>query len=746
VALTAAMFFPVVANLHWAVPHDLGDPLLNTWLLWWNAIAVPFTEGWWNGPVFWPLSGALAFSEHLAGLSVLTTPLIRLGLDPLVVYNITFLLSWPLGALAAHALAYRLTGRHDAGFVAGLVFGFNPYRLAQSPHLQVLVSWWMPIALLALHQAVDAAQLRRRALWLAVFAACWLLQVLSNGYLLFYFSFLVVLWLGWFATRGGARTTGLLAVAIWAGAITSIVPMLLKYRAVHLYWGLRRAHGEILGYSADVLAFAKSSDLTALWRLAPHVGPEQELYPGLVAVLIVVASVVISVRRSPVDARPRWLSGLWWLFVGVATIFAIVAVVTLATGPWSLEVGPIAIAGARFRKPLTVALASLAVALVLSRSGARALSTRSVLAFYVFATAVSWLMCLGAVARFSGVPFFERPPYWWLIELPGFNALRVPTRFAIVGSLTLSIAAAVGFTRLVAPRRRILTAAILVALAADAWPRPMPMYAPPEMYRLPEVARDAAVIELPVRASVDGDVAAMYRGIRHGRPVINGYSGHEPPPYEVLRAALRDGDATVLTALATFAPVCVVIDRRSSGDDVVQAVESAGARRIGSDLTYVFHLFDKQRPVEESTSRVWDTPALISPEARRLDRRLFDGRDDTAWATRRPQRGGEGFVVPLSAPVELGGLIMSLGDRVLDYPRLLVVETSVDGKTWEPAWRGPTSSLAYRAVMIGPKTSRMVIPFAPRTARMIRLRQVGRSQRFFWSIAELELLRPSTGG
>jgi hypothetical protein len=743
VALTAAMFFPVVANLHWAVPHDLGDPLLNTWLLWWNATAVPFTERWWNGPAFWPLSGALAFSEHLVGLSVLTTPLIRLGVDPLVAYNITFLLSWPLGALAAHALAYRLTGRHDAGFVAGLVFGFSPYRLAQSPHLQVLVSWWMPVALLALHKAVDAVHPRRRALWLAVFAACWLLQALSNGYLLFYFSFLVVLWLGWFASRGGARTTGLLAVAIWAGAITSIVPMLLKYRAVHSYWGLRRSYNEILGFSGDVLSFATVSELTALWRFRPNIGAEQELYPGLVAVLIVLAAVVMAIRQSRIDSRPR---PLWWLFAGITAVFAVAAIVTLVAGPWAVNLGPIAITGGRFRKPLTIALAGLVATILLSRRATQAFHSRSTFAFYVAATLVCWLMCLGAYGRFGGQLFLERPPYWWLIDLPGFNALRVPTRFAMVGTLTLSVAAALGFARIASPRARLFTAAILVALAADAWPRPMPVHAPPEIYRLPETAKMAAVVELPLGASVDGDVAAMYRGIRHGRPVVNGYSGHTPPPYELLRTALREKDATVLRALATFGPVCVVIDRRSSGDDVVQAVESAGARRIGSDGTYVFHLFDKQRPVEESTSREWDTPALISPEARRLDRRLFDGRDDTAWATRRPQRGGEGFVVPLSAPVELGGLIMSLGDRVLDYPRLLVVETSVDGKTWEPAWRGPTSSLAYRAVMIGLKTSRLVIPFAPRTARMIRLRQVGRSQRFFWSIAELKLLRPSTGG
>ena len=241
-------------------------------------------------------------------------------------------------------------------------------------------------------------------------------------------------------------------------------------------------------------------------------------------------------------------------------MFAIAAIVTIVVGPWAVNMGPIAITGGRFRKPMTIALAGLVATVLLSRRAAQAFHSRSTLAFYVAATLVCWLMCLGAMARFAGVPFFERPPYWWLIELPGFNALRVPTRFAMVATLTLSVAAALGFARLVSPRARYLTAGILVALVADAWPRPMPVHAPPDMYRLPETAKMAAVVELPLGASVNGDVAAMYRAIGHGRPVVNGYSGHTPPPYEVLRAALGENDATVLRALAVFGPVCVVID------------------------------------------------------------------------------------------------------------------------------------------------------------------------------------------
>src|SRR4029079_16746234 len=96
------------------------------------------------------------------GLSVFTTPLIWMGVGPATVYSIAFLLSWPLSALSAHLLAYRRTGRHDAGFVAGLIFGFNPYRVAQTAHLQLLVSWWMPLALVALSEGIATPHRKAR--------------------------------------------------------------------------------------------------------------------------------------------------------------------------------------------------------------------------------------------------------------------------------------------------------------------------------------------------------------------------------------------------------------------------------------------------------------------------------------------------------------------------------------------------------------------------------------------------------
>ena len=139
-ALTIAYTWPLPIRLTTGIIHDPYDPVLNTWILWWTTQAVPLTPAWWNAPIFYPAPGALAFSEHLLGEAPIAAPLIALTGNPLFGYNVALLASYVLCGLGAHFLAFTLTRRHDAAFVAGIAYAFAPYRLAQLPHIQVMSS------------------------------------------------------------------------------------------------------------------------------------------------------------------------------------------------------------------------------------------------------------------------------------------------------------------------------------------------------------------------------------------------------------------------------------------------------------------------------------------------------------------------------------------------------------------------------------------------------------------------------
>jgi hypothetical protein len=120
IALAIAWTWPLAAHLTSRIPHDPGNSVLSIWLLWWNAHVMPFTPSWWSPPFFSPVPGALALSEHLAGLALITTPLQWFGGSPLAAYNVAFVLSFALSGFFAFVLVRRLLRGHHAPAVRNL--------------------------------------------------------------------------------------------------------------------------------------------------------------------------------------------------------------------------------------------------------------------------------------------------------------------------------------------------------------------------------------------------------------------------------------------------------------------------------------------------------------------------------------------------------------------------------------------------------------------------------------------------
>ena len=71
-------------------------------------------------------------------------------------FNVLVLLTFPLAAMSAYALARYLTGSHGAGLIAGLAFAFAPGHLAHAAyHPYLAQTQWIPLLVLALAALVD---------------------------------------------------------------------------------------------------------------------------------------------------------------------------------------------------------------------------------------------------------------------------------------------------------------------------------------------------------------------------------------------------------------------------------------------------------------------------------------------------------------------------------------------------------------------------------------------------------------
>ena len=386
--LTLLLFHGLFGRFSIALPHDQGDPVLSTWVLWWNAHRLPFVGSWWDGLSFFPEHGSLAFSDHRVGLLPFAGPVQWLGGTPVLAYNVALLSSFVLAALGAHALAWTLTRSHVAGAVSGLIFGFNPFRISHIAHLELLAVCWLPLAFAALHVYGRRYDMR----WLAVFAVCWWMQGLSSGYYLFYSAPMIALWAIWFARDRPTR--GVLAIMLACGLVfVALLPVLLPYREIQNRLLLTRPRAEIESFSADITGILSATSSMALWRFPSlAANGEAEIYLGVFAPLLILAALVW--RRPLAEPGRQIVPRLRMVVAVVGGIYTLIAIGTLF-GSWSVSLGPLTISASQTVQPLSIAVFCFCLLAITSRPFVDAFRRRSVFAFYITAAALTWTFTLG---------------------------------------------------------------------------------------------------------------------------------------------------------------------------------------------------------------------------------------------------------------------------------------------------------------------------------------------------------------
>jgi hypothetical protein len=474
---------PLWLHLDDAVPSDIGDPLLNTWIMAWSTYA--FLEDplhLFDANLFFPLPNTLAYSEHLASTSMLSVPIQLITGEPVVAYDLSLLISFPLAGLGMYLLVRRWTGSDGAAFLSGLAFALAPYRLASISHLQLLTVQWLPFSLLALdlllcpsvdqRPAAAPSPLGRR--WkthvglLIVFT---LLQVLASWYLavftLLVLSLYALLWLIAHSVSGGIRRPELARLATAGVAMLVVValalPFALPYVGVlsHLRearpvaWALSLA-ARPSDYAAAAAFLRVSGPLTEALAERPGFTEENTLYVGIVTPLLALAGLIAG--------RPRWR------IVALASVVVSAVLLTFA-GPYG-------------------ALSSL---------------------------------------------------------LPILAVVRVPPRWIIPATFGLAVLAGFGSLLPHRPRiRRALIITCGLLLVVESFAAPLPLASVGSVIDLPPVysalasdpqAHRLAVVELPMYVAPEPEypeTPRLYASTQGWWGLVNGYSGFTPARQRVL--------------------------------------------------------------------------------------------------------------------------------------------------------------------------------------------------------------------
>src|SRR5947208_1548710 len=293
VALALVATFPLILHFTTYLPNDLGDPVLNAWILWWDATAVQhgFSHVW-DAPSYFPYLHTLAYSDHLFGLAVFTAPVQWVTANPVLVYNIAFIASYANAGIGMYLLAKLLTGRRDTATLAALMYAFAAFRVAHFAHVQWLTTGWLPLSLWALHRYFSCGAWR----YLFASGAAYLMQCLTANYFA-YFGLLplaaAAIAEAWHRRPPLWRT---LAQTIAVGALVGVTlaPIALVYYRVRQENDFRRTATD----TVSVLA-AQGAVYLFDW-----IGPRRQLTAIVLGILIVAESWAVPVRVAAFDPTP----------------------------------------------------------------------------------------------------------------------------------------------------------------------------------------------------------------------------------------------------------------------------------------------------------------------------------------------------------------------------------------------------------------------------------------------------------
>ena len=603
--------WPLARGVARDVPSDFGDPLLHIWLQAWNSTHLG--RGWWNANIFYPHPLALAYSDHLLPLALETLPIYVITRNPILCYNLVYLSTFVLSGLGMFLFVRELTGSRAAAFVAGLAYAFTPYRMGSLPHVQVLSSQWVPFALYGLRRYFTTGRVRA----LAGGASAWIVENLTNGYYLYFFSPVIILYLVWeIATRRRLRDARALSqlafVMIVVAAVT--IPFLLPYRELRQQGFEPRPIGEVSKFAADVYAYATADPNLWVWggTMRAYEKPEGALFPGLTIALLAAMGTIRSWRA--VRAPGRDTPGATLLAIGLTAAGAVT--VSLLLGRRLVLPGFHATSVSRSLAVVCV----LGAALLVVSSRARQTLVRWAATpaglfapITILAAVLSFGPTIAARGRVVASGTLYAVLYSWV---PGFDALRVPARFAMVVAFALAVLAGIGVAtiRSTNARRRVaLIASFVIVAETLAVPIPLntndvhykvvglgplsdSLFPAPAVYgfiaRLPG---DAAVLELPLGEPAF-DVRYMFYSIGHWKPLVNGYSGGAPASYAALIGTLQDlperGDIAWQQVLVSHATHVVLHESYYAGDrgqKISRWLLGRGAREIatfGSDRVF----------------------------------------------------------------------------------------------------------------------------------------------------------------
>ncbi len=540
------------------------DALLHGWILNWTSRRL--LRAPWNlfdANCFFPFPRSLAYTEHFIPEALLVVPVQALTGDPILTYNVAFLLSFVLWGWGTFLLVRRLTGSAWAGWVAGAFACWFPAKRWSLAHLNTISLQWVPFALLAL----DRLLARPRLLLALTAGVAVALASLSSAYYTVYFPLMLLAAVPLLLWASGhpldRRRAGGVALAAVIAALAAL-PVLWTYGSLY---GQERGQYEYLfvpGSGADVADFFVLDS----WLWTPllvsrfSVRNTAAFFPGAVA--IVLGALALLGRRGRGNGlRASWrgftVRGRMVHAAGAASLAAALAYLgshlvahhrawlfeePAPAAPWTtitfLALGGVGLIAAVERGRFPILLRHLWARILAAPRGARAFTLLALLGV---------VAALGQQLQFFGYLGLHLPVYWLYRMFPLLASLRAPFRIGFLAMAFFAVVVGFGAARLLQQARQwrlgvAATSVLLVVLMQLEYLGPViepvaPPAARPVDRWLADEPGAFGVMELPQPQKMWQTARQQWRSVYHWKRRVTGHNGFVPGPIKRLHLLSR---------------------------------------------------------------------------------------------------------------------------------------------------------------------------------------------------------------
>ncbi len=202
--LTVLMTWPVAARLSTYLAGGRDDLWVHQWTFWWIRQALKDGLNPFSTPYLYFPEGVSLTSHNIAWFNIALWLPLQAVVGRIAAYNLQFLTVIMLNGFCMFLFAFAVTKSRMAAFVAGLIFGFWPYTLSHYDHANMMVVFWVPLALFFLHHLLLKSAAAQNGLhwWLILGAAFsiamigisrWQLLIMSSPIIIAYTIYLIAI-------------------------------------------------------------------------------------------------------------------------------------------------------------------------------------------------------------------------------------------------------------------------------------------------------------------------------------------------------------------------------------------------------------------------------------------------------------------------------------------------------------------------------------------------------------------------